>query len=443
MIRSSMVAVVAALAAAVPSAQATARTQVSEVTAGPTEVVDGPGSVEGHAGPMVVDRFGTATMVWDRANGGRYAAQRSPAGVWSTPQLIGCPQPYTCGEAHLGVDDTGTVSAAWDLLTGRPEVVVASKAPAAAWSTPVTLTTGRGREHGYEPRLAVAPNGAAVVSWLNGGGTSSFVARKPAGASWASTTTKHLRQFTEEVAIAADGTVLVAGVDSADGPGHAVVKVFRPTRGWQPTVVLGRAGGGQTYTFVAVGPGHRAAAVWTTGPRMKISPSAVLVRRTNRRYHWAAAERISPWLGDNATPFVSGVLVEARGRVTVMWHGRTDKATTRLPGGRWVSRRVMPTSGALAVRGLSTDQAGALAVPWTVEHYDEAAGKFTEEVHVSLRPAGALDWIASPTLDVTYGGTSERGDPGYRPFSVGVLPDGSALVSWFDLTNALVAEVVR
>jgi hypothetical protein len=450
MIRKSVFAVVAALAAAVPSAQAapmtspSLRTQAAEVVVGPPEVVDGSSAVEGWALGMVVDQFGTATMLWDRGENGRYAAQRSPAGVWSAPQLIGCAHVYFCGAPQLGVDDTGTVTAVWDVLAGRPEVVVATLAPGAPWSAPVTLTRGPGREHGYEPRLAVAPNGAAAVSWLSASGSSSFIARKRAGRSWTSVAVKHLAQMTTGVAIAPGGTVLAVGTDSDEARRpRALVKIFRPSRGWQPTHVLGKAGGDTPAPLVAIGPRHRAAVAWTIGPWPALSPSAVIVRRMNRHFRWAAPERISRRLGDNATPVVLDLAMDSQRRVTVLWHGHATKATTRLADGRWASRRVVPKSGMFAFGGLTGNQAGALAVPWIVGQYNDVTGERREEVHVSLRAAGAIDWLTSPSLDVTFGGTGERGDPGSRPFSVGVLPDGSTVVCWFDLTNALVARIVR
>ena len=449
MIRRSVFAVVAAMAAAVPSAQAApisgaAQQAATEVAAGPLETVAAASDAEGRVVGMVVDRSGTATMVWERSGAGWYAAQRPPAGGWSPPQLIGCPGPSMCMEGRVGVDAAGTVTVVWDEGSERPIVQVVTKAPGAPWSTPITLTRGPGRAHGFYPQLSVAPNGAALVSWMRIAGEGSVVLRKPARRSWDRAVPTIFRHPTNEVAIAADGTVLAVGVRDRDSRTPKVVaRVFRPHQGWRPTVVLGRSGGDQRLAWVAVGPQHRAAAAWTTGPSTAISPSAVIVRRMDRHFRWAKAERISPWLGDAHAPFVNDAIVEPNGRVTVTWSGHAYKASTRLPTGTWVSRRLLPSGGGFPVGGLTSNVTGALAVPWVVVHYDDATGQYREEVRASLRSPGTLAWRASAALDLTYAGTGARGDPGSRPFSVGVLPDGAAVVCWFDLHRALVARVVR
>jgi hypothetical protein len=412
---------------------------------GPLETVDAASAEEGWQPTTVVDRRGTVTVVWDRVSGGRFAAQRSPSGTWSVPERIGCPGFAACGSAHLAVNDAGLVTAVWDTSGGgRSKVKVVTKSPNGGWSAPLTLTRGRAGRAGYEPRLDASPRGAAVISWNRIAQDGVVVLRKRAGLSWSNA---KVRVFTDmagadDVAIGRDGAVLVIGDDDSDSmTPHVVLHAFRPRHGWLPARILGTEGGDLLTTYVAIGRHGRAAASWSVGSADD-TRSAVLVRRMDAQFRWKKAIRVSRWYGGDNAVFISDLRIGPRGTVTVVWSGRVDKVTTRLPSGTWVARQPVPSFGAMVWGSFSADRGGDAVVAWNVPvvENEELVG---EEVHVSLRTYPSTTWQRSGVLGTSGCGTGERGDPGCRPFAAAALPDRSALAVWFDQSNALVARVVR
>ena len=110
--------------------------------------------------------------------------------------------------------------------------------------------------------------------------------------------------------------------------------------------------------------------------------------------------------------------------------------------GVWIRRQPVPTGATLQFAGYGANAAGDAAVPWYTTNLVDGSLS-SETLHVSVRDYPLLTWRRSETLGTSSCGTGERDDPGCRPFAVSTLPDGSALVSWFDLTNALVARLVH
>jgi hypothetical protein len=380
--------------------------------------------------------------VWDRVTGGRYAAERSAAGTWSNPVLIGCGSAYACGTTLLGVDRAGNLTAVWDAHTGnRSDVQVLTKPAAGLWSTPLTVTGPRLREQGYEPRLDVAPNGAAVISFQARSG-GEIVLRKSATGTWARPSRHRFADLdtSNGVAIGRDGRVVVVG-DSERGGAHVVAHVFRPRTGWLPARDLGRAGGNTELAFLDMGPRGSATVAWTVNTK-NYARSAVVVRQMSTRYRWGPTKVVSPWLGQSTPVFISDVAAGPRGTATVTWSGRLFKASTRRPSGAWVTRQPVPDRSTQMFSGYSANQRGDAAVPWYTATVVEGALD-SEEVHISVRTYPSLTWQRSPALGTSSCGTGERGDPGCRPFTVSTRPDGSSLVAWFDLDNALVARLVR
>ena len=319
---------------------------------------------------------------------------------------------------------------------------VLTKSAAGTWSQPATLTGPAGEPNGFEPRLDVAPNGSAVIGYqLPAGGV--VVVRKPANHTWAQTRVKKFAEndFTIGVATGRDGRVIVTGDRQLrGGQSVVIVHVFRPGVGWLTRRDLGREGV-LTELFVDVGRNGSTAVAWTVGTK-DFRHSAVAVRRMSAHYRWDKTKLISPWFGPSHTALVSDVSVGPRGTVTVTWSGRTAKASTRLPSGVWVRRPPVPNGATLQFASYSTTFAGDAAVPWYTTNLVDGFLS-SENLYVSVRDYPSLTWRRSETLGTSSCGTGERGDPGCRPFAVSTLPGGSTLVSWFDLTNALVARLVH
>ncbi len=80
-------------------------------------------------------------------------------------------------------------------------------------------------------------------------------------------------------------------------------------------------------------------------------------------------------------------------------------------------------------------------MPWYRRNSTDAA-PYEDAVFASIRRPGRLAWSPTVQLGTAFGGTGERGDLGWRPFSAIVLPDGKVVVAWFDPAQALVARTV-
>lgn len=143
---------------------------------------------------VIVDRSGTATVVWDEGSDPQregsfsiVARRVDVGGVMAPPQVVapglrGDLTAQSGARASLGVDAGGRVTAAWStgvLAKGDvPSPIQVASAPVGgAFAPPITLTE---RSGGGVPDVAVDPSGTTAVSW-GGDAIPAKVAWRPAG----------------------------------------------------------------------------------------------------------------------------------------------------------------------------------------------------------------------------------------------------------------------
>jgi hypothetical protein len=121
---------------------------------------------------VVIEPDGRAAVVWLRSTLTEekeyVAATHSPGGHWTEPQSLF--EVDFEGEAEFAVTGSGEWIALWRAAGAGPRqslIQVSSKPRNQAWSGPVTLSgvPGARISQASEPRLAVAPGGAAFAIW--------------------------------------------------------------------------------------------------------------------------------------------------------------------------------------------------------------------------------------------------------------------------------------
>jgi hypothetical protein len=409
---------------------------------GPLVTVDAPSPESGLVQGMVTDRFGTVTVVWSRAGAGMFAAQRSVGGVWSTPQRIGCVGEVTCDGARVAVNSKGRVTVVWNRYSSYLDVMLVTKPRGGAWSDPVQLTQGPGRRQGTETQLDVAPDGAAVVSWIRMSSRDSVALYKPAQRAWSAAVPVELPGMrATDVAVSRSGVGMVVGQNSPEAPRRAVyARVYDPGVGWLPVTTLGSGGGEYPTPRVAFGPRGWAAAAWAASTSDGLR-TAVVVRRMDTTHQWWRPRQLSARLSSDYPPLVDDVVVKQPGRVTVRWSGVFDWVSTRRVDSTWDARRLAEIPHGVPLGELAGNDEGVGVMPWYRRNSTDAA-PYEDAVFASIRRPGRLAWSPTVQLGTAFGGTGERGDLGWRPFSAIVLPDGKVVVAWFDPAQALVARTV-
>ncbi|HVU18464.1 MAG TPA: hypothetical protein VHD32_16290 [Candidatus Didemnitutus sp.] len=176
---------------------------------------------------VALDSAGNATAVWEQgstANNYRiYAATRLAGSTWAGPMRIEPQDWYVAGQASVGADAVGNVTASWVVedSSGAMRVHAATRPAGGAWEAPVNLG-----------QLA-----------LTGGGSN----------------------LTPPVAVARDGSIAVVGWASYGGTGNPNTAVRLGSGQWVPMVVAGNPG----ITDVSVTNNARASVVWSKNNGVK------------------------------------------------------------------------------------------------------------------------------------------------------------------------------
>jgi hypothetical protein len=139
---------------------------------------------------------GRAVVAWiqgsDTSASAAWARHFDPTSGWTAPQAIQSAATPSAQAARIavGIDAQGNAVAAWSQLDGQRYSIWGNRGSAAGtWGSAQLLETmdELGRADG-NPRIAVAPQGDAIVVWQASGGTvanrGTWTNRYSAGASW-------------------------------------------------------------------------------------------------------------------------------------------------------------------------------------------------------------------------------------------------------------------
>ena len=129
-------------------------------------------ALEADAPAVVLATDGATTLVWQQSNGSSFRnwAARAPAnGVWSAPQLIS-DGGISAGNAQLGMDTAGNVTAVWTRNPGSINTLVSARlATGGSWSAISVIESETSTNSTFVERaFAVSANGQAAAVWVEG-----------------------------------------------------------------------------------------------------------------------------------------------------------------------------------------------------------------------------------------------------------------------------------
>jgi len=122
---------------------------------------------------LAVDTEGNAAVVWTQFDGMTFDvwSNRYTLGTgWGTPERIENEDKGDASNPHIGVDAHGTAVAVWAQFDGKRDIWSNRYTPGTGWGAAERIEAndlGDARE----PRIAVDPNGSAVVVWKQPDGT--------------------------------------------------------------------------------------------------------------------------------------------------------------------------------------------------------------------------------------------------------------------------------
>ena len=219
---------------------------------------------------LAVHSTGASVAVWSQREPGAHSrilgARFTPATGWGTPVAVSPPG----GDAYdvrLGMDAAGHAIAAWEQELEGEETVFASRlAGGDGWGPPVRLEVED--EEGYGPRLAVAPDGGAVVAWIRAEGEVGTVAaaRFTPRRGWEPPVTVQggplLYMFDLDIAAGTDGGALAAWIQTDASRNNVWLARFDPVSGWDAPALAERRTGSAHAPRIAAAPAGGFGIVW-------------------------------------------------------------------------------------------------------------------------------------------------------------------------------------
>jgi hypothetical protein len=218
-----------------------------------------PRDIDAGAGESVAPRLavhvdGSAIAAWTRrdSSGASFvvAARFVPNAGWGPPEKLS----VVGGIAHdvqVATDAHGNAMVAWEQVIQGEETIFARRFEAAAgWRAPVQLEIDG--EEGYGPKLAVSPDGSAVVVWIRAKGETGTIvaARYTVERGWDGPLTVHggalLYLFDLHVAASVGGGALATWCQTDGSRNNVWYARFEPDTGWR-TPILAEKRTGSTH----------------------------------------------------------------------------------------------------------------------------------------------------------------------------------------------------
>lgn len=302
---------------------------------------------------------GRAIVLWtqasDTSNGAAWARHFDPGTGWTAVAALSSPTGVV-DVPSVGIDAQGNAVAAWSQLDAQRFSVWGSRGSAAgAWGTAQLLETmdELGRVDG-NPRIAVAPQGDAIVVWQASGGS---VANRGTWTNRYSTAT-----------------------------------------GWGSASHLVAVSGGSA-PDIAMDANGNAVMVW--GQIEPVSATEMYTLIQAKRYQagsWGAPLRVARDLGANSLLSLPIVKMNAAGAALVAW-GQGDlsiRATIAPPGGAWPASTLVKPVGGRSVTSLlraALDADGHAFLAWAQGNDAGTA----DAMLASRSPSGG--WVAGVPHD--------------------------------------------
>jgi hypothetical protein len=325
------------------------------------------------------------------------AAAISP--VWSGP-VIASPLGSFVSEPEVAIDSRGDAVAAWNEqkgLGGSSLVVSVRAAGADAWSAPQQLYGLTDEATTFDPQLAVAPSGAAVLAWqqlsASGPPTIAAACRESADGSWSQPTVLATGFLTtsNELGIDDHGSatlVFLAGTGRRQTVDVSSLETCARGANWTAPVVLGRTSSEVAEPAVAVSAAGESVAVWSAFRRHPgaLGPgvggayrfdswveATVRLAGTDRWRRPVRLGRETQFIYDadfGASPSGPQIAVDSSGAVIAVWEHNPraqrlvgDAATLNPAAGAWQERGTVATGQAISPR-VASSPTGWVTLAW-------------------------------------------------------------------------------
>jgi hypothetical protein len=274
---------------------------------------------------VAVDPNGNALVVWRRYDGADYriqARRRSASGTWSGVRTLSAAG-QSALEPRVAVDPNGNALVVWDRYDGaNTQIQVRRRSASGTWSAVQTISAGNG------PSLAVDSNGNALVVWqrLDGGNWLIQARRRSASGSLGAVQTLSAagqNAFAAQVDMTGDGNAVVVW-ERWDGTSTRIQARRRSASGtWSSVQTLSAAGQNADLPQVAVNAKGNAVVTWL---RFDGVNYRVQARRRSASGTWSAVQTLSPEGQDAQTQHVG---IDANGNAVVVWQ-RFDGTAWRI-----------------------------------------------------------------------------------------------------------------
>ncbi len=277
------------------------------------------------------DARGRVTVVWFQALDGRDAilATRLRGSRWDTPQRLDDPaMPGNATNPQLAADAAGNVTVAWQQPDGRHTAIYAARWQRATRRWLPAHRLDRLDTPAYDPVVAAAPDGRALVAWEQGapGRKAVYAAEfRPARRGWsAPVRLDHGAGPGRQPVLAAspDGDFTAAWVDG-DGPARRIAVSRLAAGGWSRPGRLPAAGfvGAALAPALAADPAGNVALAWEQADRAAAAGARYAIfasRFTAAARHWSAPRRIDdPRAASAGSPVLAA---DAAGNVHCAWY---------------------------------------------------------------------------------------------------------------------------
>ena len=253
-----------------------------------------PVAGELYAPRLALDTRGRGFVVWERRQGDRLrirASRYTPENGWALPREIGVGEGNAVSP-QVAVHADGSAIAAWTLRTdtGSRRVIARRFATDTGWGAPREFSANG--EDAYDVRIAMdgAGNGFATWEQETHGEETVVASRFEPGAGWGAPVQLEVdgeEAYGPRLAVSPDGNAIVAWIRADGETGVIAAARYTRERGWERPVIV--QGGDLLYVFdldITAGPEGGVLATWcqTDGSR-----NNVWYARFDVDLHWQRA----------------------------------------------------------------------------------------------------------------------------------------------------------
>lgn len=314
-----------------------ARARDADGTLGPTEAMSGLG-YNARNPQVAIDDSGNALVVWSRLDGSNFrfeARARSASGALGPIEIL-LDAEQSAASARVAMDPDGNAVVVWSNWVGANRRVQARARSASGALGAIRTLSAKGQD-AITPQVAMDPSGNAVVVWLRFDGAHYRVQARARSASGQLSATKTLSAAnqtagTPQLAVDLGGNTVVVW-HRFDGVSNRVQARVRKLSGKiTPTRSLSAAGHNALSAQVGVDAAGNALVVWYA------FDGADVVVQARERTAAGALSTIQTLSDPGQDPGPAQVVVDADGNGVVAWHrfeggNLRAQARTRMPDG--------------------------------------------------------------------------------------------------------------